>query len=1337
MIATTMRLLSMNTFDKMRLLDNYVCDLSTPSVYLSMNYFGGSDWSLGFWIKVPMAAGIDAELLALESTYTPLKLIFTIKTVDAVNYSLCYNIVNCLLFTGGSPLLDSKYSYLRKIANNNWHYITICSKFTTNSIVIVSADNQLGFLVNTLTRYYASEMHVRIGSDVTIGGTLCKLIMQIHRVDLFPIAYSAQDGALLDQTQLYSFPGGGFTALYAMKQSNLAYFLFNILDFSTKRATIISDRTTKTAPSSPLAGDQRQYFRFSKQKFTINFPGDVIPNSPVDNSYSVVVTFEMRSTNIYSFLCSPVNSCQTEVMNFKIYIRSPKSDISFAKLGAQNDSVMLTSNQKLYHFVDNNPYLELVSNLSRNPGVYSELQAPFYVVTVSVRNNILMTIPESRMCYATTTALTCSTWRLVNSPLLVDDLHFTLVQQNTENYLFYILFKEISFLDTTEFDFYNLSFITNGNNLNMQIISAIDWEVSRVMNDSYLDITTKNMMLTTQFHYCFYYPCVYCELGLCYDCELNYEMVGSQCVYCQTGYVYDIISKKCYPMIDWANDVTTLIPTISSLSASKIVILYYSFSFAQDYPLTSNWETVNGYFNSIEATNFNPLTRTYYLTSEKSSQLAHLNDWLTKIQSEVSYFPLANGLYFMYATLDPTTYQIPNPNLISGSNNCNSPHLKYEPINGHVGRCVKICPNGSFYDVSSQTCRACPNNCAECVSTQICTLCHDSDILNEGVCSPPQNPVVQSLIDDSIVMYTVPSRAPNIPVYSSNTDLLKNITRESRSQFSLVVIYEPIFNYGFFLDKGQSKACPSGCIICTERAKCQTCDANFQKTSTEKCEAKHYIVNELSLSQIQDVTDKTLKENLECQSCTGLEVDNRVCEVCLSECSCSSSTAHNLKGAFFYCDAVHFDKEFMLKGYTHSNYFVTKVINETTLVVSPKRAIQKFQFKIDTMMVKRTINCWLKTSKLYEIDVSKLYRSSSLPPLNSGTVIFVSTIKDYIYPAAGFFFLQASSLVIYFIQFNKVFYFLSVSEMRVGGVYDYVNYNLHQNKNIEIPYILTNEDRFIYEQDYARLKGEKLMFDKDIVGYLKILMIAAGLWIISLVISLLSESPWRLKVIAFFRRMAIKGFKSGTMSINLMWIASTPLNLAVLRMTENENFKIAGVIFFLLIFGLQCYIYYKALDILFFNKSVENSMFHYLKFEGAYETNQKIIQMWLIDQVSVYLTVMAMYFLRRYIDLMLGSSLLLILATIIITVAKRKLVAKVVIIFKIFSQIGLFVFVGLLAFQHYFSEVPVLAFDIVYITSNFSKLCEVASLVLWVFFANRRAAKEVNLVISPSIKIIT
>jgi hypothetical protein len=288
-----------------------------------------------------------------------------------------------------------------------------------------------------------------------------------------------------------------------------------------------------------------------------------------------------------------------------------------------------------------------------------------------------------------------------------------------------------------------------------------------------------------------------------------------------------------------------------------------------------------------------------------------------------------------------------------------------------------------------------------------------------------------------------------------------------------------------------------------------------------------------------------------------------------------------------------------------------------------------------------------------------------------------------------------------------------------------------------MPYMLVKEDKYQYEQEYARLNGEKVMSDSDIIDYLEILLIAAGLWIIALVISLFSESPGRLKVIEFLRNMSNKGFKSSTMSINLMWIVSTPLNLAVLRMTEIEYFKITGVAFFIIIFGLQCYISYQALEILLFNKNIENSMFHLLKSEDAYETNQQVIRIWLIDQISLFFTVLAMYFLRKYVDLMLASSLLLVLVTIIITVTKWRMIGKVVLIFKIVSQFGLFVFIGLMTFQHYFAEVPVLAFDIVYITSNFSKLCEVVSFIMWVIYTNRRIVHQVQPARIKSITIIT
>jgi hypothetical protein len=106
--------ISTTNYNKVRLQGNYVCDLSTPPAFLDMNYFAGLNWSVGFWIKVPMQTDANAELLALKSTLSATPFLLTVESFDEVEYKLCSSGSSCLHFSGGSPLTDSNYSYLKK-----------------------------------------------------------------------------------------------------------------------------------------------------------------------------------------------------------------------------------------------------------------------------------------------------------------------------------------------------------------------------------------------------------------------------------------------------------------------------------------------------------------------------------------------------------------------------------------------------------------------------------------------------------------------------------------------------------------------------------------------------------------------------------------------------------------------------------------------------------------------------------------------------------------------------------------------------------------------------------------------------------------------------------------------------------------------------------------------------------------------------------------------------------------------------------------------------------------------------------------------------------------------
>ncbi len=270
MLAIKMVAVSLTTWNKKRLLEDFVCDrLVTPNVSINpTNSFNTANWSVGFWIKVPMLAGVNEDFMALTFGSSPLPVVFEVKTFDATKYSLCLY-TNCLQFTGGSILASPKDTYLKRIVDNNWHYFmfSVRTSYAISAIITVTVDTQPSFSVSAPIILSPSPNTLIIGSGSAMPNSFCKLGMHIHRVDSFPYAHIFNQGGSFTQASSFSFPGGGFTTLYLMGNA-YSYSFLNLLNPSTKRATIISERTTKVSWPFPKFLYNEQHFVFERPRFT-------------------------------------------------------------------------------------------------------------------------------------------------------------------------------------------------------------------------------------------------------------------------------------------------------------------------------------------------------------------------------------------------------------------------------------------------------------------------------------------------------------------------------------------------------------------------------------------------------------------------------------------------------------------------------------------------------------------------------------------------------------------------------------------------------------------------------------------------------------------------------------------------------------------------------------------------------------------------------------------------------------------------------------------------------------------------------------------------------------
>jgi hypothetical protein len=736
-LVMKMAAVSMTLCDKLRLLEDFVCNpLVTQSVSRNPNSFNRANWSVGFWIKVPMLAGVNADFMALTFGSPSLPVVFEVKTFDATKYSLCIY-TNCLQFTGGSMLASPTDTYLKRIGDNNWHYFmfSVRTSYAISAIITVTVDTQPSFSVTIPIILSPSPNTLIIGSGSAIVNSVCKLGMHIHRIDSFPDAHISDLGGSFDKSSRFSFPGGGFTTLYLMGNS-YSYSFLNLLNPSTKRATIISERTTKISWPYPKYLYNQHHFVFERPRLTINYPGEVIPISPTDNSYSCIVSFRSQTSDMYANDCATQDSCKTVIMSFKPYIRSPKADPSFGSLGAQIEVVLATDKTNLFHISDSEPYLETSYNFPRYQGGLFNITLLYYTASVNVKNNILMDHPHSRMCHTTADNLICSVWRDLNSVLLFDDLHLTMANQNNMHFYFYMMFNEIAFLDTTEFVFENKETISNGNTYDKQIISKNSVLAKRLFNDFSNNYTTSNATVNW-IENCATGLCTYCKLSVCHACIPYREVSGGNCVLCGDDFVYDAVSKKCYLETAKIEDLTSFAATINSQARFKIVVINILFNNTPNFLPTAMNHTYGVFFNSIESTNYHPLLRTYYTSNEIISEEARIKNLIAKHIEDVASFTNPANIKKNYVIVEPSTYQILNPDLVGDANNCHSPQLRFQSNDGIFGSCVKYCSSGKYYNVPTALCESCPVGCSECVSLLICTQCVGTRTLLEGVCLLP------------------------------------------------------------------------------------------------------------------------------------------------------------------------------------------------------------------------------------------------------------------------------------------------------------------------------------------------------------------------------------------------------------------------------------------------------------------------------------------------------------------------------------------------------------------------------------------------------------------------
>jgi hypothetical protein len=1358
-------------YNKIRLLDNYVCNGSSMSISISLNSVNFSKFTVGFWIKVPSASPVDQPFFGIDCSAYGSVLPYSIRTNSLPDFEVFQGATLCFQFTGGSSLLDSDFDHLLRIVDNNWHYfIFTFQKVGVTSEIIVTLDNQTGYLVTLATIFTTLNTKLIIGGGVV--GMPCVLPYKIHKVDLFDVAYNIRYGANLIQTQLHSFAGGPIRVLYIQNQYLFAFYLVNALNPLAHMAKVTETRINKGELNFPKNIMMKPYFKFEKRELKVQYPSSVIPSSPTDNSYVFVSFFTIYGTNYYTWKCASPGSCSTVILSFLPYLRSPAMNSAFINVGIEDIVTLSTKRQLLNIIIDNTsfPYKNIAY---REPDVNTLMCVGNYCFhSLNVKNNILMDHPSVKTCYGEKNLYSCSSEYVVTSTFLSDDIHTTFVTQNTDEYYFVVKFMETFFIDTSDLA-YSSNMITNGNNLNIDYVSnLVGWEMTRVTSNSYLSIKTN--LSTTKNTNCSISNCDYCESGICYYCWRQYSLVNGVCTYCGATLVFDPISKKCFAQTGTITDIIAFLPQLNTLSASSIVVINILFEVQSVLPpTTSSTYTYALYFNSLDSTHYNPIIRTYYTSAEINDELLHLQVIFNKYLNEMNFFYYKTGLRINYASVPAATYTIPPLTIYPERDACYSDQLQYQAINSYSGRFVPICTSDMFFDSASSSCLACTIGCGTCISPNICTSCINNYQLNEGVCvsqlPPPttnsttttnttntttttntsnttnasnttntnnQTNATDQTNASNTTNTSYPIIVPEIVANTSNTSQSassnNNSVSQSSSSFSVEQIkiensinlqeIEIICSPGTFWKNSFCLNCQKGCIQCPNLQTCLKCDSNYQLISNNTCTKTSEVV------EIQNQTASDSTSGVEqCEGCfQSRSTLSEKCETCTSECPCEMRESPRNNYFTFSCQNTTINSEYFEDVNSNPNFYQTKAVGDFSLTITPKTKKEVISYTVDPMMIRNTTSCFFAPSRIYNITPTMNSWSSNITNLSEGFVANANWVYEYIVPLFSIISQPIASAVVSFIQFNKIYSYISLSDIRVGGIYEYINFNLHEENVSEDGVLLWPEEKYAYLSHAKNMQSNKLCTKSMLLTFLGAHLLAmTGIFIGKLFIYL-QISDGFVNVGRFIRYCSYKIDKTILMKYSVIFIVSLNLFIKNLTLIHPPLFLILWISVLIFLTHASIKLFAKAFNFLR-NYNPENEfLFYHLKSPDMFKVNRLMLKVWLSDNASFALLAFIIFHFRKYQYFIICFSTILIIMKSSLIARYLLKISRPLLVLRLCSDASLLAFFFLTFLKISGVNIDVVLFDVTYFVSNGLKISELIFESVFVYLSNRSYERQLT-----------
>lgn len=1337
-----------------RLVNDHICSTSDKSVQVD---FGGAfatdEWSFGFWFKIPGGQLGTLPVMSISSLFNGL-ISYYVKYVTPTSYKFLRSTSNLFTIDAAGMLDDDNYYSIRRLdSHNKWHYLSFVFKkqlFFSEAGIALNDSN-----VNSSTYFFSFDQiqtKFIIGNDSTLKN--CGANFHVHRLEMFDQPYNFHYGQALSQDQIFSAVGGPIAALYKLNRFPFAQALTNILDPTKYRAEVVTKAVSQQGLNLPKSVLDR--FAVNGEECVITYSANLMPKSPTVNSYTFTIHYLIYGTQYLAKAF--IDSSLLGVVPYSIaFYERAKSDGSLAKVILLDLTIEFENLIRQITLKNDNNIWFQSRDSSLTPASATDFKLDSWrFVTVQVKNHILMAKPEVSTCTQPSPA--CHGPFSIDVQLLDNDIHRSVMPEQNQHYFVYLIISEISFSHTPGMNF-SASGITSGNikdPINYFIPSIKDLK-RFVDKSSAIASLTETIDVGTQN--CSIPNCSQCDNGVCVLCSLRYYLTSGLCVFCNFDSVFDHVTYKCISSVTFSTTLLDLAPVINDLAQKKVVsinIVLQTRRILNDANSESLYSVV--YFNSLQSLSYHPLETTVYFPEKIQAELAKLTVMFDKFMLNLSGIYLCESFKVIYAVDALAQFVIPNPNKFFLDNKCYSSTISYVPITSFLGTCGSGCLADYFYDSHINECSTCPSNCIKCNSGTQCMVCEDGYNLVNALCASPNqnnndistNPLTpisdasnSTLETENVTsnstshsdssfsgndsslsggnssppgsnsspfVYSEEERAENNS-YDEMTDLsvLSNASENKfveqiiRTQIGNttepVISVETICKLGYIKVEGVCIQCPSGCLSCSDTSTCQKCDVNFVLSDRKYCILK--------INSVFNITKMKEPKSEDCDSC--YQIHDKLsdgCSSCNKVCSCHASNKLPDSSFKITCKNTILDMPNISLASERGSFHLSALEGEFVLKVFVERSVTVYNFTVNPLLIKNTTGCFHPpNTKL------KLLIESSVPlfaPINlshDGKFIVSNTIDIATDSISLLLFPLANSLI-GFLQFSKFFFYLSILDVRVGGVYDYVNFNLHAKENpIRTFLFFSGRKEQMAHIDWWH-HTIRLAESRDLKKY--ILSVSAcflAIWIGKI----LRGRIKRRKLNKFGTQLELKAkkllFIVSRKNLTLFVVGSSFI-IRVICLIPFSLIQLFALLFVLVMIQIPIMIRFKALAYIQGDNSSQTAYFNTLCSRSQLQKNRSLMAAKIADELFIIARILFIYYLRHYVVIAFALSLCLIVGQIIFTIRYVKTIHVSVTVLVVLELISLFMFVLLMMLKYLGLYDLVIAFDVVYITSNVIKLVE-------------------------------